>query len=147
VLLHALIIGLGWLLFVYSWWLVLQQPRATDTLRNLIIGAVVIMPTLTVAWVLHNVGIHRRKGPRRAGAVVPLVYDVDFNGRHIEADWAALQSQRSVIIERDGNVKRYVGGGEAGELTVHDPAAAIASTSAVPAPPQPATRIADSAAS
>lgn len=107
VLLHVLAVGAGWLLFGLCWWLVLQQPRDSNALRNLIIGAAIVMPTLTLAWIVHNVGIHRRKGPRRAGAVVPLVYDVDFNGRRIEADWPALQRTRSVIIERTGDVKRY----------------------------------------
>ena len=107
VLLHTLAVAAGWLLFAFCWWLVLQQPRDGSALRNLIIGALVVMPTLTVAWVVHNVGIHRRKGPRLAGAPVPLVYDIDFNGRRIEADWAVLQQTRSVIIERLGEVKRY----------------------------------------
>ena len=108
VVLHVLAIVAGWGLFAWSWWLVSGQPNATDDLRNLIVGAVIVMPTLTIAWVLHNVGIHRRKGPRRAVAPVPLRYDTDFNGRRIVADWPALQRARTVVIERGDGVKRFV---------------------------------------
>lgn len=105
---HVLAVTLGWVLFFWSWWLVLGQPRDTQDLRNLIIGAAIIAPTLTLAWVLHNLGIHRRKGPRRASAVVPLVYASDFNGRRIQADWVALQQARSVVIECVQDEKRYL---------------------------------------
>jgi hypothetical protein len=105
---HVLAVALGWVLFFWSWWLVLGQPRDTQGLRNLILGAAIVAPTLTVAWVLHNLGIHRRKGPRRASAVVPLVYASDFNGRRIQADWGALQQARSVVIECVPGEKRYL---------------------------------------
>jgi hypothetical protein len=107
-LMHALVIVAGWVIFVGAWWLVLGQPRDTGTLRSLLVGAVLVAPALTIAWVLHNVGIHRRKGPRRAVAAVPLRYEVDFNGRRIEADWPALQRARTVVIERGDGVKRFV---------------------------------------
>jgi len=112
-LMHALMIVAGWAIFVGAWWLVLGQPHDTGTLRNLLVGALVVAPTLTVAWVLHNVGIHRRKGPRRAVAAVPMRYEVDFNGRRIEADWPVLQRARTVVIERGDGVKRFVGKPEA----------------------------------
>ncbi len=107
VLLHTLALIAGWGIFAWSWWLVSDQPRTTDDLRNLIVGAAIIMPTLTVAWILHNVGIHRRKGPRRAVAPVPLRYDIDFNGRRIVADWPTLQRARTVVIERSDGIKRF----------------------------------------
>lgn len=105
---HFLAILAGWVIFAWSWWLVSAQPLATHELRNLIVGATIIMPALTAAWVLHNVGIYRRKGPRRAAAPVPLRYDVDFNGRRIVADWPTLQRARTVVIERGEGVKRFV---------------------------------------
>jgi hypothetical protein len=108
VLLHALALVAGWGLFAGSWWLVLDQPRDTADLRHLILGAVIVMPAITLTWIAHNLGIYRRKGPRRAVAPVPLRYDVDFNGRRIEADWPALQNARTVVIERGDGVKRYV---------------------------------------
>jgi hypothetical protein len=108
-LLHALAILAGWALFVGAWWLVLVQSFDTVALRQLLVGALIAAPTLSIAWVLHNVGIHRRKGPRRALAAVPLRYEVDFNGRRIEADWPALQRARTVVIERGDGVKRFVG--------------------------------------
>lgn len=110
VLLHALVLVAGWGLFAGSWWLVLQRPRDTAGLSQLVIGAVIVMPAITLAWIAHNIGIHRRKGPRRGVAPVPLRYDVDFNGRRIEADWPALQNARTVVIERGDGVKRYVSG-------------------------------------
>jgi hypothetical protein len=110
VLLHILAIVVGWGIFAWSWWLVSGQPRATDDLRNLIAGATILMPILTTVWIAHNVGIYRRKGPRRASAPVPLRYEVDFNGRRIVADWPALQRARIVVIERGDGFKRFVSG-------------------------------------
>lgn len=105
---HFLLLVAGWAIFALSWWDVLRQPWETQTLRHLIIGAIVVMPSVTIAWILHNRRIHQRLGPRKAVPAVPLRYEIDFNGRRIEADWPVLQQTRYVVIERGQATKRYV---------------------------------------
>jgi hypothetical protein len=72
------------------------------------IGAVVVVPVITVSWILHNRGIHRRKGPRRSVPAATLEYRVDFHGREVLADWDALAAVQRVDIVVDGPSKRYV---------------------------------------
>lgn len=105
---HALLVVAGWVLFVWSWQRVTADRPELGELRWLMLGALAVVPLITIAWVLHNVGIHRRKGPRRSVPVVPMVYGADFNGRRIDADWARLAQVRRIDIEIEGEVKRFV---------------------------------------
>lgn len=123
-LLHALVVLAGWVLFVWGWERVLAGRPDFAELLLLIGGALVLVPVLTLSWVLHNVGIYRRKGPRRSSARVALDYRHDFNGRHIDADWAMLAGARRVRIRNDGAHKRF-------EL-VEPPAERSAPAAAVP---------------
>lgn len=108
-LLHALVIAAGWLLFAWSWHRVTADRPELGELRLLMLGALAVVPPLTLGWVAHNVGIHRRKGPRRSVPAVALHYDTDFNGRHIDADWARLARARRIDIVVEGDRKRFVG--------------------------------------
>jgi hypothetical protein len=78
-------------------------------LQRLVLGAVVLFPAVTLAWIVHNRNIYRRLGPRRGLRVVPVHYPTDFNGRTIDADWPALQQAQEVVIDidADGQRKRY----------------------------------------
>lgn len=107
-LVHGLLVVLGWLLFVWSWRRVTAASPEAGELGLLVLGSLVVVPALTMAWVLHNLGIYRRKGPRRKVAVVQRPYERDFNGRRIEADWAALATARRIVIALDGDTKRFV---------------------------------------
>lgn len=107
-LLHGLLIGLGWLLFGWSWMRVTADRPEVGELRVLMVGAVVVVPLLTLSWVAHNVGIYRRKGPRKAGQPVPMRYERDFNGRTIAADFDRLVSARRIDVMIEGGVKRFV---------------------------------------
>jgi hypothetical protein len=104
---HLLMLALGWGLFVLGWWRVATRPWQSDDLRLLFIGSLLVFPVLTVAWVLHNVGIHRRKGPRKAVPAVREQYDTDFLGRTVKADWPALQQARAVTITVEGDTKHF----------------------------------------
>lgn len=106
-LVHALVVLAGWVLFVWGWERVASGQPAVGELLWLIVGALVLVPALTLSWVLHNVGIYRRKGPRRSSALVALDYTHDFNGRRIDADWTALAGARRVLIRNDGGHKRF----------------------------------------
>ena len=106
--LHAVLIACGWVLFAWSWQRVTADRPEVGELRVLMVAAVVVVPLLTLSWVAHNVRIHRRKGPRKAGRPVPLRYEQDFNGRSIDADFVRLARSRRIDIVIEADVKRYV---------------------------------------
>lgn len=106
-LVHLAAVVAGWGLFFWAWHDVLSQHWETELLKWLVIGSLVILPTLTAAWVLHNVGIHRRKGPRTGLRDVDETYRHDWNGREISADFAALARANVVVIEVEGKRKAY----------------------------------------
>lgn len=105
---HAVLVVLGWLLFAWSWQRVTAAGPEVGELRWLLLTAVLVVPVLTLSWVAHNVGIHRRKGPRRSVPAVTARHDRDFNGRRLEADWPALAMARHIDIVVDGDRKRFV---------------------------------------
>lgn len=98
----------GWLLFAWCWRVVTADHPSIGQLSDLLIGALVVVPVFTVSWVMHNLGIHRRKGPRRSVPAVEQRYERDYNGRLIHADWAALASVQRIDIVIDGDSKRFV---------------------------------------
>jgi hypothetical protein len=114
---HGLFIVVGWGLFAWSWLRVTAADPEIGELRELLIGALVVVPLLTLSWVVHNVGIHRRRGARRAVPQVAWSYVVDFNGRRLDADWPTLQQARRIDIAVDGDRKHVV---EAAELELVD---------------------------
>jgi len=101
---------LGWALFLLGWWRVSTRPWDSADLKLLFIGSMLVFPVMTVAWVLHNVGIHRRKGPRRSVPGVQERYDADFLGRQVQADWTSLQLAREITIVVEGDRKRFIAG-------------------------------------
>ncbi|MCI1193103.1 hypothetical protein MOJ79_14765 [Calidifontimicrobium sp. SYSU G02091] len=105
---HVVLVVLGWAGFVWLWSLVLVRPWESADLRGLIVGTLVVAPTLTVAWIVHNVGIYRRRGPRRSVPAVTWRYERDYNEREIVADFVALRDARAVVIDVDGRCKRFV---------------------------------------
>jgi hypothetical protein len=104
---HVLAILAGWLLFFWGWWRVLSRGTDFDDVRALVIGAAIVVPVITVSWILHNRGIHRRKGPRRHVPDAVLDYRVDFNGRQVMADWPELREAQAVEVVLEGALKRY----------------------------------------
>ena len=110
-LLHLAALVVGWALFFWGWYDVLGQHWDTTALIWLIVGSLVLLPMMTIAWVLHNVGIHRRKGPRTGLRKVDETYRHDWNGREISADFAALARANVVVIDVEGKRKVYRAGG------------------------------------
>lgn len=106
-LLHTAVVLAGWGLFVWGWYEVLGRPWDSRALWWLIVGCLIVLPLVTIAWTLHNIGIHRRKGPRQGRPQIELSYAQDWNGREVVADWSALADARVVSIETNGNRKVY----------------------------------------
>lgn len=105
---HGVVIVLGWLLFAWSWQRVTADRPEIGELFWLLVAALMVVPVLTLSWVAHNVGIYRRKGPRRSVTPVSPQFERDFNGRRICADWAPLQHSRRIRIVVDEQHKRFV---------------------------------------
>lgn len=106
---HLLLVVFGWVGFVWMWTLVAARPWDSRGLVWLIVGSVIVMPLLTGAWVWHNRALARRKGERRSVAEVDMSYAQDWHGRRVHADWAALRASRLVLIQVEGEDKRYHG--------------------------------------
>lgn len=106
---HLLLVVFGWVGFVWMWTLVAARPWDSRGLVWLIVGALIVMPLLTGAWVWHNRALARRKGERRSVAAVDMSYAQDWHGRRVHADWAALRASRLVLIQVEGQDKRYHG--------------------------------------
>ncbi len=106
-LLHLVAVLAGWAIFILGWYKVLGRPWETRSLWLLIIGSLLVLPTLTFVWILHNRSIYRRKGPRTGVAVADTAYTHDWNGREIEADWSGLAGAPLVVIDREGERKVF----------------------------------------
>lgn len=106
-LVHVLAVLAGWAIFFWGWHEVLGRPWDNRTLWWLIAGSLVVLPAFTIAWILHNRGIHRRKGPRLGVPHVNEAYAVDWNGRPVRADWVALGRAHLVVIDVEGDDKVY----------------------------------------
>lgn len=108
--LHALIAISGWALFVYWWGRVLPQIIKRDAVIALVfIGVTVfITVTITLLWVRYNIGIFRRKGPRKNLTLVTENRDTDFLGRKIEQPGpASLKTAHLVVVSVEGEAKKY----------------------------------------
>ena len=106
-LLHLLVVVLGWVGFVWLWWLVAARPWESQRLVWLILGSLILAPLITGLWVLHNRALYKRKGERQAVAAADASYAHDWHGRTVQADWPSLQSARRIVVSVDGEHKRY----------------------------------------
>ena len=106
-LIQFLVVVLGWVGFVWLWLLVAARPWESQRLVWLIVGSFIVLPLLTLAWVLHNRSIFKRKGERLAVAVAEERYTHDWHGREVQADWPRLKRSRLVHIGAEGGRKIY----------------------------------------
>jgi len=107
--LHVLIVVAGWALFFIWWAQVLRDTSLPEAaLAVLVILSVSLLTALvTVGWVRYNLGIYRRKGPRRTVPDVKEDVGADARGRKlIHPGVEALRSARVVTVSlSDGNGK------------------------------------------
>jgi hypothetical protein len=106
-LVHALGVIIGWLVFALFWWLVLARPWESRDLWLLIVGSLVLLPIITAIWVVHNVALFRRRGPRRSVPAVDPQFERDSLDRPLIADWSLVRTAQQVTIAHDGAAKRY----------------------------------------
>ena len=102
---------MGWALFAWWWWLVIQRTSGDEvafTMAFLALSLVVVV-VVTALWVVHNVGIFRRKGPRRTvrERVVDPLHDTLGRDLTMRAGREALHESPVVRITLDGERKIY----------------------------------------
>lgn len=106
---HTLVLVGGWVLFVGSWWRVLTtQTLSYPVLGWLIVGALVLIPMVTLFWVQHNIDIYQRKGPRLRVRTADERYGRDWEGRTVSAEWPGVRASRTIEIELEAGRKRYL---------------------------------------
>lgn len=113
---HAAVAAFCWGLFVYWWRSVLPGIPRHDAVAALVLVGLTVLATtlLTLAWVRHNLGIFRRKGPRKTLPAVSEALEFDSLGRRIEHPGVeSLRRARLVVITPGRDVKRLEPGGSA----------------------------------
>lgn len=104
---HGVVMLLGWAGFIAVGWRIALRPWDGTVLSVLVMGLALALPALALIWVVHNIDLHRRKGPRTHLVTHSANPASDVNGCEVKADWAALQGVRIVVIEVVGGVKQY----------------------------------------
>lgn len=108
-LVHVVVLTTGWTLFVVSWWRVLTtQSVSYPVLGWLIVGALALIPLVTLFWIRHNIEIFRRKGPRLRVQSADERYERDWEGRIIKADWHDVRGAQEIEIALDAERKNYL---------------------------------------
>ena len=113
--LHVLITLCGWGLFFYWWGCVLPAISTKEAGWALLYILVVFLLTglLTVGWVRYNVGIYRRKGPRRNIPEARETFDKDALGRNLaHPGLEALRTARLVVVSVTGDDGKTLSAGE-----------------------------------
>lgn len=102
--LHALIVVCAWVLFFYWWSSVLPATRLVDAVWAILAILVVSLCTvvLTLGWIRYNLGIYRRKGPRRKIPDAPERFVRDALDRDlVHGGWEALRASRLITVAID----------------------------------------------
>lgn len=106
---HIVLVVFGWCLFGGFWWFVLlQKSNSLTNIIWLLAGAIVLLPIITLYWVMHNRGIYARKGPRRQVQVVEMAYTQDWAGRPVHAQFDQLKQARLITIHSTADEKHFL---------------------------------------
>jgi hypothetical protein len=114
---RGLAIVLAWALFIL-WWrevLATTRPAAILLTGGVLAAIAALVATITLGWVAHNLRIARRGRRGSSHLHRELSYGRDFLQRRVELLKPELLITEPVIeIAIDGEIKRYVPGGERG---------------------------------
>jgi hypothetical protein len=109
---HLVLLVVPWVLVGWLWWRVGQTTAAKQLLAAM--GLVVLLAAVSVllnfAWILHNVRIFRRKGPRTGLRASELDYRMDWTGRPVVADWPAVRMAAVVVVSPAADFKVFLSG-------------------------------------
>lgn len=105
---HIVFVVLGWIVFFVFWAKVLSRDYETAKQAGLVILiGLIAVPLITLLWVTHNKWIFRRKGARGSGFAPPEIYQNDWSGRSVFAEFPLLKSTRNVEIIPTETAKLY----------------------------------------
>lgn len=107
---HTLAIGGGWFIYFWLWWRVIYvyDQGLSSLVVLFLVGVLIILPTMTMIWILHNIRIFKHKGLRRERAMMMENHYVsDWKGRRVIASWLEMQDATSIVISVNGNDKHY----------------------------------------
>lgn len=106
---HVLLVAFGWIIFGAFWWVVLPRDlEAFSSIARLIAVALLLLPAITLYWVMHNRDIYDRKGPRRHVQRVAAPYTHDWAGRTVRGDFETLRQAREITIIITADEKHFV---------------------------------------
>ena len=118
--LHLLLAAAGWALFAWWWWIVLGRTGRGQMVWTglFLIVSLIVIVTVTVLWVVHNLGIFRRRGPRQAVREVRPEFSHDVLGRplRIDEDPRDVRTAPIVRVLVEGGVKCYRSGRPGADL-------------------------------
>jgi hypothetical protein len=112
---HIVLAVASWAVLVGLWVMLALEHKATaaalrDTLFQLAVIVGVVL-AITIWWIRHNVGIYRRKGPRRGRPADAPTTTEDRLGRRVR--WAmpggvrTARAHRHLVVELEDGVKTY----------------------------------------
>jgi hypothetical protein len=101
---RTLVIGLLWLLFVALWYRVYGITTIVDITNAItyLVSVVSVYGLLVTAWVLHNIAIFRRKGPRRGVRMLDYSAIHDKLGSYIVAAGDVKEQKAITVSVSDG---------------------------------------------
>jgi hypothetical protein len=99
----------GWLVFGWSWMRVARETSPDTVLWGVgAIGAITVLVIATTAWwIVHNIRIYKKKGPRRSVPIAMPGYRQDFLGRELDGDWSLLRRSSVVVVLAEDGRKRF----------------------------------------
>jgi len=109
---HLVLLVVPWVFVGWLWWRVGQTTTAGELLKaaGLVVVLAAVSLLLNFAWILHNVRIFRRKGPRTGRATSKLDYRMDWTRRPIAADWPAVRMAAVVVVSPAADCKVFLSG-------------------------------------
>ena len=95
----------GWL-----WWGVAQDTNLGQLLWavGLVLALGAVSLCVNFAWILHNVRIFKRKGPRRGLPASNLDYREDWTRRPVVANWPVVRTAELITILSTADAKTFV---------------------------------------
>ncbi len=109
-ILHALVTLLTWILFITWWNQVIPQVTTEDASMAfaVIFLTALICSIVTLLWIRYNVGIFRRKGPRKHLPPVSEEAEADYLGRRLDhPGHEYLKNAPFVVISREEDRKHF----------------------------------------
>lgn len=106
---HALAICGGWFIYFWLWWRVIfvHEQGLSPLVALFLVSVIIVVPTITLIWILHNVRIFKRKGLRQGHTIAKDNYVSDWKGRRVMADWPGIKQASSIVISVNGSDKQY----------------------------------------